>query len=169
MSDVQNWGSKPKYDPPHYEPPQVRDMSAAEAAEATAKGSLAAGGATPTPDDDEAPTMVLRPVERALTELLDSLGLEPTPERLAHAAPLVDALITYADRSGERSEVWRRSGLKGQCFHLLAKAERAFQQVMLGQQPNADHFIDQINYAAFALRLLKERGNDLNGDWPWKE
>jgi hypothetical protein len=83
----------------------------------------------------------------------------------------------YRERNAERGEVWRRSGVRGQVFHVYAKAERAFMQVMRGELPNPDHFVDLINYAAFTLILLMEhedRGEDelgqapaLNGEWPW--
>jgi hypothetical protein len=83
----------------------------------------------------------------------------------------------YRERTTERGDVWRRSGVRGQTFHVYAKAERAFMQVMRGELPNPDHFVDLINYATFALILITEfedRGEDelgqapaLNGEWPW--
>lgn len=90
------------------------------------------------------------------------------------AAVLQEALELYAGRAGERAEVWRRSGIKGQAFHVLAKAERGFLQAMAGEMPNRDHYVDLINYSAFLIRLLDEGAGDgmeteqmLNGDWPW--
>lgn len=95
-----------------------------------------------------------------------------------HREVLEQARALYQERGIERGEVWKRSGVRGQVFHLLAKAERAFQQCEAGQVPNRDHFIDMINYAAFAVRLIDEfpggefeDGNFtrliLDGSWPW--
>ena len=78
---------------------------------------------------------------------------------------MMEAYEVYLSRNNEREALWKRSGVKGQCYILMAKAERAFRQVMAGQVPNRDHFHDTIVYAAFALAL----GDNLNGEWPWKE
>jgi hypothetical protein len=93
-------------------------------------------------------------------------------ELYRHAEVLVRAFATYAIRERERRGVWKRSGIKGQAFHLFAKAERAFMSIMSGQVPNVDHFVDAINYSAFAVRLLDDGDTDrleqaMNGEWPW--
>jgi hypothetical protein len=97
-------------------------------------------------------------------------------ELYRHAQVLVQAFATYTVRDRERRGVWRRSGIKGQVFHLFAKAERAFMEVMQGRAPNNDHFIDAINYAVFAARLIDDfdltharvpADAELNGEWPW--
>lgn len=97
-----------------------------------------------------------------------------------HFEVLLDAMKIHAERERERSGVWRRSGIKGQVFHCLAKAERAFSQAMRGELPNWDNFMDLINYAAFGARLLiakdwelgrgSQRTDDerLAGAWPWE-
>jgi hypothetical protein len=88
-----------------------------------------------------------------------------TIEQAEQLDAILPAIKIIGERGGEGGrQVWRNSGVKGQVFHVFAKAERAFQQVIeQGQRPNPDHLLDLINYAAFALRL----GDDLNGDWPW--
>lgn len=88
-----------------------------------------------------------------------------SPEDQEHLQILLSAFLVYQKRnSGQRREVWRHSGVTGQVVHLFAKAERAFQAVLEGYVPDPDHFLDAINYAAFAIRL----GNDLKGQWPWR-
>jgi hypothetical protein len=78
-----------------------------------------------------------------------------------------EALALCRERESERRGVWRRSGLKGQTFHVFAKAERAFLQVMAGELPNRDHYLDLINYAAFAVVLLDAGQPAIDGVWPW--
>ena len=104
------------------------------------------------------------------------------PERMEPMFKVaLDALrIIDSREAGERKGVWKRSGLKGQCFHLFAKGERAFTQVMRGEVPNRDNFLDAINYAIFAELIRQnadvpeEFGSEpdtarvLNGDWPWE-
>jgi hypothetical protein len=103
----------------------------------------------------------------------------PKKAPAAYAAALEEAANLYIERGIERSEVWRRSGVRGQTSHIMAKAERAFSQAMRGEIPNRDNYVDLINYAAFALVLIDEAGvgvdpevvdvtaSVLNGDWPW--
>lgn len=93
-------------------------------------------------------------------------GTEAERALIMHIEALLDAATVVAERSGQRGEVWRRSGIKGACFQLMAKAERAFSEAMSGQTPDPDNFIDAINYAAFALRLLDSE--NVEGSWPWK-
>lgn len=88
-----------------------------------------------------------------------------TPSQVEQVKVFDEALRIMGERDKERSGVWARSGVKGQVFHCYAKAERAFTEVMRGNVPNRDHFLDLINYSAFAIRL----GDNLNGDWPWSE
>ncbi len=95
--------------------------------------------------------------------VLKVMGLDDNLDNRSHMTALVQAMLLYEERKAERAEVWARSGVKGQVFHVMAKAERAFEQVMRGEVPNPDHFIDLINYATFAVRL----GDDLNGSWNW--
>lgn len=83
-----------------------------------------------------------------------------------HIEKLLDAAAIVAARSDQRGDVWRRSGIKGACFQLMAKAERAFSEAMSERVPDPDNFIDAINYAAFALLLLDDAA-DIDGDWPW--
>lgn len=85
---------------------------------------------------------------------------------IRHIEVLLDAAAIVAGRSGQRGMVWRRSGIKGACFQLMAKAERAFSEAMSGRTPDPDNFLDAINYAAFALRLLDSE--DVEGVWPWE-
>jgi hypothetical protein len=103
------------------------------------------------------------------------------------AEVFLSCIHKYRTRNEERNGVWKRSGLKGQTEEVYAKAERAFVEVFqLNRVPNRDHYVDCINYAAFALVLmakfhvegigshdsvrqtwLRER-KLLNGDWPWE-
>lgn len=103
-----------------------------------------------------------------LTITVERKGEPSEAERglIRHIEALLDAATIVAGRSGQRGEVWRRSGIKGACFQLMAKAERAFSEAMSGQTPDPDNFIDAINYAAFALRLLDSE--DVEGVWPWE-
>ncbi len=87
-------------------------------------------------------------------------------EELAMAAGVVmTALARMQERNSKRKGVWKRSGLKGQVFHLFAKAERVFTRVQRNEMPDDDDLIDAINYAIFA-EVLRRRG-DINGRWPW--
>lgn len=86
---------------------------------------------------------------------------------LTYKQAIAEAAAVYTDRQEARQEVWRRSGVKGQVFHLHAKAERAFSATIQGRRPDPDDLRDMINYAAFALILLEE--SDMNGSWPWNE
>jgi hypothetical protein len=94
----------------------------------------------------------------------------------AQALVLARALMVYQERNkGERRGVWRSSGVKGQVVMLFSKAERAFHAAFhRGTIPGTDHFLDLINYAGFAVRLLQEdagsaasRERIMDGDWPW--
>ncbi len=105
-------------------------------------------------------------VEKVEKAVLRMMGLPDDPGLQEHTRHLLRALSLHAEREQERQGVWRRSGLRGQVFHLFAKAERAFSEVMRGDVVNDDHFYDAINYATFALRLPHE--GDRNGDWPWE-
>lgn len=159
-------------------PPDLRSILLADALQAAKTAIL--GGLTDGVPGSWHEQMHQR-VSKALLSLPEWLP-NPTPRFEATApatgplgaqeAVLREALNLYAERAAERAEVWRRSGVKGQTFHLMAKAERAFLQVMSGDLPNRDHYIDMINYAAFAIRLIDD-GEDmdeqdvLRGDWPW--
>ncbi len=86
--------------------------------------------------------------------------------QLDHISQLIEAAHVVIERSGQRGQVWRRSGVKGASFQLMAKAERAFSEVMAGRRPDPDNYIDAINYAAFALRLMAD--GEAKGCWPWE-
>jgi hypothetical protein len=107
----------------------------------------------------------------------------PKEAPASYRKALEEATVLYLGRRAERSEVWRRSGVRGQVTHIMAKAERAFTQAMRGELPNRDHFIDLLNYSAFAVMLMDEAAEKgaafdmsedevsarvLNGDWPWE-
>lgn len=112
--------------------------------------------------------------------MLTAVGWGEDPEHVLHLATLLRAQRLYIERdSGQRRGVWRRSGVKGQVMHAYAKAERAFMALFkFDEVPDEDHLLDQINYAAFALRLQDEAigrwqadiqavNKSLNGEWPW--
>lgn len=92
------------------------------------------------------------------------LGRELDADDVAYLAALREALLVYRDRSAERRGLWKRAGGKGMAVQVFSKAERGFAEAMRGEIPSSDHYVDLINYAAFALALK----DNMNGEWPWE-
>lgn len=123
-------------------------------------------------------------LEMSLPESSKDIDSDQEAEKVAKQ--LLAAMAKYLERNSERKSVWRRSGLRGQTQNVFAKGERAFMQVMEGDVPNVDNFIDAIVYSTFALILMEDHSERLasgygtveetqeillrgllNGYWPW--
>lgn len=112
-------------------------------------------------------TTVPDDIEKRMKSALGALGLHGDEDVMLQFRPMVNAMFLYVERNRRRRGVWRRSGLKGQVFHIFAKAERLFEQIMHDGEHDPEEIIDLINYAAFADRLSTGTVQDAKGTWPW--
>lgn len=106
-------------------------------------------------------------IEGKMKAALVNLGLPGDEDVMLQFRPMVNAMFLYVERNRRRRGVWRRSGLKGQVFHIFAKAERLFELIMHNSEFDPEEIIDLINYAAFADRLSAGEVGDMKGTWPW--
>lgn len=105
---------------------------------------------------------------------LADLGMRDVDGLLPAFRVMLDALAVMDNRNAQRQNVWARSGIRGQVFHLFSKAERAFTKAMRGELPSEDDFLDAINYAVFGELLRRGPavvpgvGPRMTGEWPWE-
>lgn len=84
-------------------------------------------------------------------------GEDPTNDEIAVFEELQKCFDKFVRRNRGRHGVWRRSGIRGQTHELYAKSERAYIQTHTEREiPDPDHYQDLVNYAIFALVLLRQ-------------
>lgn len=106
-------------------------------------------------------------IEKRMKQALLALSIRGDEDNMQQFRPMVNAMFLYVEKNRRRRGVWRRSGLKGQVFHIFAKAERLFEIIMHDGEHDPEEIIDLINYAAFADRLSTGEVKDMKGTWPW--
>lgn len=104
--------------------------------------------------------------------LIDEAGNEvqaDSPEVAILAQFFSHCLAVAYERSANRHGVWRESGVRGQAFHVQAKAERLFLKAMRGTitMKDMDDAVDCANYSGFLVHMVAI--DDLNGSWDWEE
>lgn len=87
----------------------------------------------------------------------------PTKDELEFYLVMQKCFDKFVERNRKRHGVWRLSGMRGQVWNVFSKAERAYVDTFVaGEAPDIDHFEDVVNYAIFALILLKDREARVN-------
>jgi hypothetical protein len=103
--------------------------------------------------------------------VIAALGYEPNEDLIEQVTPMVMAIQLYIDRNKKREGVWARSGARGCAFHVFAKAERLWAQVMRSQTDrdpiDRQEILDLINYSAMLLRQLE--ASNFDGFWDWDQ
>lgn len=93
-----------------------------------------------------------------------------TNSELDQLRVLLNAASLFAERNGAYNDNWRRQGWRGSLFKLRLKVERAWDVLWAWpldceEQPSPDDLLDAINYAAFAIRQLRD--GDRDGAWEY--
>ena len=82
---------------------------------------------------------------------------------------LLNAASLFAERNEGYRDNWKRQGWRGSLFKLRLKVERAWDVLWAWpldeDEPNPDDLLDAINYAAFAVRQLRD--GDRDGSWEY--
>jgi hypothetical protein len=96
---------------------------------------------------------------------------DPSDAVSQQASILGDALTIYAERNEKYKDNWRRYGWRGLLYDCRRKVERAW-DALWNLRPEAvevhaddDDLLDVVNYAALAVRAVRENNRDGEGGW----
>lgn len=83
----------------------------------------------------------------------------------------LEALEVFRKRNAVYHDAWKRSGWRGLMFDIRKKVERAWDALWdadptpSGEPNDVDDLLDMINYAACAMRAIREGNRDGVGGW----
>jgi hypothetical protein len=100
---------------------------------------------------------------------------DPLPDPVREQQKVMDeALTLYRERNVKYKDNWKRFGWRGLLFRIRERAERAWDLLWdedVGMLPTeertvgVDDLLDLINFAAFAIRAIRDGNRDGEGKW----